>query len=278
MTLLQHTIDGEGPHLGVMLHGILGSRGNWASFAKKLAERHADWRFCTVDLRNHGDSFHAGPDDDNSLKACADDLLELFMHLGQEPAWLSGHSFGGKVAMVYADECATELSQLWILDSTPGLSTSGRVSGEVERVLDTLRSIPMPVARRDDVVEAVVARGLSLPIAKWMTTNLRRDTRDGASGFQWRFHLDGVEAMLRSYAAYDGYKMLHAPPCAIGYVRGAKSDRWTADDIAHLHALHDEGHIALTTLDNAGHWVHTDAPEALLAVFDDNLKALAAQA
>ncbi|MCP4499840.1 MAG: alpha/beta hydrolase [Deltaproteobacteria bacterium] len=268
MTQLAYTQIGEGPKLGVLLHGILGSKSNWNSIAKRLAQRLPQWRFYTVDLRNHGESFCS--DEGNTLQACGDDLLKLFMELGQEPSWLSGHSFGGKVAMLYAQEFATELEELVVLDSTPGRSNRKGISSQVERVIEVLRSISMPVAHRDEVVEAVLAKGLSLPIAKWMTTNLKRVDE----GFQWRFHLDGVEQMLKSYGEYDGWPIFERPSCKTLFVRGGKSDRWQQDDVDKLEMLGKDGTIELHTLENAGHWVHSDDPQGLLRILEESLLAL----
>ena len=51
----------------VILHGLLGSSGNWRSIARHLAERH---RVFALDLRNHGKSPHV---ESMSYPAMADD-------------------------------------------------------------------------------------------------------------------------------------------------------------------------------------------------------------
>ena len=48
--------DGPHPPTCVLVHGILGSRRNLQSLAKRLAEKFPSWQFLLVDLRNHGES------------------------------------------------------------------------------------------------------------------------------------------------------------------------------------------------------------------------------
>ena len=52
----------------VILHGLLGSSGNWRSIARRLATQH---RVFTLDLRNHGESPHL---ECMSYAAMADDV------------------------------------------------------------------------------------------------------------------------------------------------------------------------------------------------------------
>ena len=45
-------------YIGVILHGIMGHRNNWAGFAQKFVDAQKERNVCAllVDLRNHGDS------------------------------------------------------------------------------------------------------------------------------------------------------------------------------------------------------------------------------
>lgn len=46
--------DGPHPPTAVLIHGILGSRRNLLSFAKRLSQTFPSWQFLLVDLRCHG--------------------------------------------------------------------------------------------------------------------------------------------------------------------------------------------------------------------------------
>src|SRR5690606_16267672 len=101
MRTLAHTVltaKGASPRRAMLfMHGILGTRANWRSFARSFTEARPDWAAVLVDLRHHGDSLELGGDDD--LDACVDDLLALGGALDLPIRGALGHSFGGKVAL-----------------------------------------------------------------------------------------------------------------------------------------------------------------------------------
>lgn len=265
--LAHDVISGERPEAGklaFLLHGILGSKKNWGSIARRLAQRLPTWRFVTADLRCHGESQGFAPP--HTVAACAEDVAALAAHLGEEPAWLSGHSFGGKVALSYARDFAAELRTLWVLDSPPGTSRPGGGTSEVERVMRTLREVALPIAGRQELVDELAARGLSEDLGRWMTTNLAPRDR---GGFEWTFDLDGAEALLKSYAALDLWEVLERPPTGVDvhFVRGARSNRFSPDDEHRLERLGAGQGASVHVLADAGHWVHSDNPKGLLELF-----------
>ncbi|XP_036266947.1 protein ABHD11 isoform X5 [Pipistrellus kuhlii] len=92
-------LDGEaGRPALVFLHGLFGSKTNFNSIAKALAQQ-TGRRVLTVDARNHGDSPHSP---DMSYEAMIQDLQDLLPQLGLAPCVLIGHSMGGKTAMLLA--------------------------------------------------------------------------------------------------------------------------------------------------------------------------------
>lgn len=253
------------------LHGILGSRRNWLSFARRLVERTEGWRAVLVDLRNHGESHGAPPPHD--LEACALDVAALAAELGEEPRVVVGHSFGGKVALVYAREQASSLAEVWSLDAPPGLREKSS-RGDVENVFERVGEVPLPIPGRDELVKDLRARGLSLAIAKWMTTNLRH--ADSGDGFVWRFDLESAAAMLRAYSEHDAWDVLERPPSGVVpvVVQGGTSDRWLPGEEQRLEALARAGVIRHHVIAGAGHWLHTEDPDALLALLAPALMAL----
>lgn len=239
-----------------VLHGILGSARNWRTFARELVRRHPDWRLVLVDLRNHGDSRGAPPP--HTIDACAADLAALAASLDLVPEAVVGHSFGGKVALAYARDHGAGLRAVWVLDAVPG-----RVDledGEVDRVVSALRAIPMPVARRNDVHAALVARGFSDAISSWMTTNLA----PVPDGYGWRFDLDAIAEMLASYERTDLWPFLDQTRLDVRVVRAERSDRWTPHELAPFETA--PPNVQLVPLARAGHWVHVDNPEGLLTL------------
>jgi len=250
-------------------HGILGSRRNWRSFARRLVDAHPDLGVITVDLRNHGDS--PPTDGPHTLAACAADLGALAHHLGIQPAVLIGHSFGGKVVLQRASELPPCLEQVWVLDSRPEPMTAQEVQdSDVRQVISTLKRLPRKYAKRDDVVRIFSDQGFSRTLALWMTTNLRRQPGDG---YVWRFDLDGVIAMITDYYRSDLREVLTlpVPNLQVHVVRAENSHRWPASVLQWFHQLPAGAPGRLHLLPDSGHWVHVDNPDGLLDLMDAEL-------
>ncbi len=245
---------GEGPKRAFILHGILASARNWRGFARRLVGAHPDYTFVGVDLRSHGES-EAGPAP-HSLAACAEDLLRLAEQTGM-PEVVIGHSFGGKVALCYGQLAPMGLRAVWSLDSNPAMA---KVGGAVEGVIRLAAELPMPVASRD-VVEAFAQYGKG--VAAWMTTNLRRVD----AGFEWRFHVPGVLALIEDYAQTDLWPWLADPGLDVHLLWADRGLRYSAEDQERVAQLPVRGY----ELPEAGHWVHIDQPEALAALIGETL-------
>ncbi len=255
-----------------VLHGILGSGQNLRVLARRLAQELPEWAFVLVDLRNHGESRGAAAP--HTLAACAADLEAVADVLPRRPTVAIGHSFGGKVALVWgaaAEAAGRRVDAVWALDVPPG-TPDGPIEGtsEVVRVVRALRAVQTPLPRRDSIVAILVDKGFSPALAQWMTTNLRATD----AGFVWRFDLDAVEAMLRDYAATSAWPWLEDPArrARVDVLRGGRSDRWSDAELARFVG---PPRLALHLLPDAGHWVHVDDPDGLLRVLVAGLRPLA---
>ena len=270
-------VNHPGGVVAVFVHGILGSRGNWKGFARRFVERVPTASAILVDLRHHGDSHgFAEPD---SVVAAAEDIAALCAHLGTPPTLLVGHSWGGKAVLELGMRAGTTVKDIVVVDSPPGTRTFGQavVRGEIEKVIDALVSLPVGLAKnRKHLVEQLVERGLSNPIAQWMTTNLAplpQPTSDGL-GFRFKFELQAVRRMLDDYGRTDFWPAIvahHGLP-RLHMVRGAKSDRWTSDERARLQQAVAAGTVRDHLL-QTGHWVHTEDPDGLLQIVVDVVAA-----
>ena len=253
--------DRDAPRTAFLLHGILGSKQNWRAFSRRLAQQLPGWRFVTVDHRNHGDAAETpGP---HTLAACAEDLARLAAQLGP-PEVVTGHSFGGKVALAYAQQRPVGLEQVWVLDATPGAHPEvlEGAPNEVLSVMAALEQVPQPLERRDEVVGILRMQGFSQGIARWMTTNLRREPE----GYVWRFNLAGAREMIDDYFRQDLWAVVEAPQVSpeLHVVRAERSDRWSPALVARLENPPAGAPVTLHLLEDAGHWVHADNPEGLL--------------
>ncbi|XP_058201439.1 uncharacterized protein LOC131316174 isoform X2 [Rhododendron vialii] len=193
------------PPTAVLLHGILGCRKNWGTFARRLAHEFPTWQFLLVDLRCHGDSAAIKKRGPHTVASTALDILKLLGKLKLTPRVLVGHSFGGKVALSMVDQVAKPLARpvrVWVLDATPGKVRAG---GDKEdhpfELISFLRTLPKQVASKRDVVVALERHGFSKDVAQWVVTNLRESSPSGSSpsSFSWVFDLNGIAEMYQSY-------------------------------------------------------------------------------
>ena len=277
--LLHHRlVEAEGAtETAYVLHGALGSGQNFTRFIQRLARERPEYRYVLVDLRHHGQSAGAPPPD--TLAACAGDLSALAVSLGQAPRVVIGHSFGGKVALEYARQAPPGLEQVWVLDAVPG-TQDGLGGSEINRVIEAVRSVPMPAASRRDVVTFLAERaGLSSGIAEWMSTNLKRE----GQGYTWVFDLDAIEALMADYFRVDLWPFLaeaRQRPASTSRQRSAleirlvvaeRSDRWTPALRERARRLPPETRVVYHELPRSGHWVHVDNPDDLLALLREHL-------
>ncbi|XP_006826200.3 protein ABHD11, partial [Amborella trichopoda] len=249
----------------------------------------SDWRMVLLDLRNHGKSAEIGGfDPPHTMKSAALDVANLLKSKSWSwPDVVIGHSMGGKIALQFAESCAqgdygesaTLPEQLWVLDSVPGEVNPS--DGEVENVLRTLQSIPVPIPSRRWLVDHMVKLGFSKAISEWIGTNLKKA---GSSGEQmvWSFDLNGAVEMFNSYWKESYWPLLENPPqgLEIKVVRAEKSDRWTPNVLHQMENLvskgeeQGKGNVSYHILKDAGHWVHVDNPKGLIDIMAPHLESL----
>lgn len=258
-----------------LTHGIYGAGSNWRSIARKLTELRPEWGVVLVDLRQHGRSDAGEPP--HTLAACAGDLAALFGELGGVRA-LAGHSFGGKVALATRARC--DLDQTWVLDASPSRRPADP-AGTVMRVLEIMERQPRGWARRDDFVAAVVQGGqlgggtgvvnesvhggVDEGLARWLAMSL---VPEPSGTLALRFDFAALREMLADYHATDLWDALEAPVGDVEVVVAERSSALTAADRGRLAAAPPHVHVHHV---DAGHWLHIEAPAAVVELFAQRL-------
>ncbi|NOY91658.1 MAG: alpha/beta hydrolase [Deltaproteobacteria bacterium] len=243
------------------LHGVLGSRSNWRSVARRLVAGRPDIGAVLVDLREHGDSgARPGP---STLASCTADLDGLAEHLGRPVAGVLGHSFGGKVALRWSQDRGASFDEVWVVDSTPGARPDRHGSERLLEVLAALRVMPRSWPTRGDLVRRLVSMGFSESLAQWLAMNLRPEV-DG--GLVFSVDLDAIEALLDDYFAQDLWPAVEGSEVgALHLVVGGRSNVFDIDDRARARAIAARRpNVHTHILPDAGHFVHVDAPDDLL--------------
>jgi pimeloyl-ACP methyl ester carboxylesterase len=265
MPQLHHTIlrrEGEPTeHLTFVLHGILGTGANLRGLAQGMIEHAPTGRaFVMIDLRMHGRSQYYAPPHD--LEACARDLGRLEKHLGWPVREVVGHSFGGKVALAFA-AAHGDLERLAMLDSAPGARPTRQGSEDTMKVIAMLEDVPRTFSRREDFVADVESRGFSRMLAEWLAMNLVR-TEDV---FRLRLDLTAINALIDDYFVKDLWPTLEQLTCRVDLVIGGRSTVFDQNELARADRVAEQskGRVRVHRIEEAGHWLHVDAPDALLS-------------
>lgn len=245
MQLYHKQYSDQGPPL-IILHGLFGQQGNWASQARVLSD---NFSMYVLDARNHGQSPQA---ESMSYQEMAADVWETLDSLNiQQPAFI-GHSMGGKTAMQFALNWPERVSKLLVVDIAPVAYMSGP-----DRVLNALMRIdPASLASRAQADELLQADIPEKGIRDFLLTNLRRE----GEGFQWRMNLKVIHA---SFNILRGGLTLQQPyQGETLFVKGERSDYLMPaykDQI-----MRSFPNAQIKVIPDAGHWVHSEKPEQFL--------------
>ncbi|MGE5185556.1 MAG: alpha/beta fold hydrolase [Acidobacteriota bacterium] len=240
-------------HWLVLTHGIYGAGSNWRAIARKLTDRRPEWGVVLADLRQHGRSEMGQPP--HTVAACAEDVRALIAELALPVDALAGHSFGGKVMM--AARAVVDVQQTWVLDASPSAHPGALADpgNSVVGVLELMERLPRSWPRRDDFVAAVVAAGQTLALAQWLAMNV---VPDASGAYVLRLDLAALRELLADYYARDLWSSLVDPSRGdveiVLATRGAAARDYERPLPPHVHVHRIE----------AGHWLHIDAPAAVV--------------
>jgi pimeloyl-ACP methyl ester carboxylesterase len=258
---------GNGPPL-IILHGLYGSSDNWVTIARHLEK---DFTVYLPDLRNHGQSPHSDIHDYNSM---SNDILELTQDLRINKFFLAGHSMGGKVAVNFAMKWPEKINSLIIIDISPFRPQESEIRfyNEHRNILDTLLSADLSrINTRAGADSYFAGKLLSEKTRGFILKNLNRT---GENAFSWKLNVKSLSDNLEKIV--DG---LPRPPAyldpvtgfPVTFIKGADSEYLPDYEIITIKKLFPAADII--TVQNAGHWVHADRPDAIIAILLKQLQA-----
>jgi pimeloyl-ACP methyl ester carboxylesterase len=248
----------------VLLHGF-GNEGHvWDDLAPALAPY---YRTLAFDLRGHGDSDRdpqARYDYDHHVA----DLEAAVGALGIARLVLCGHSFGGRVATLFAARHPDRMAGLVIVDAGPELDARG----VVRIVVDGERQLDASFASVADY-ERTLARAYPAARPGVLARLARHGLRARADGrFERKtdpaFHRRAAQASPQQADARERettrrlWEALRRIPCPTLVVRGAASDV-LSPEVAERMVEEALPAGRLVVVAQAGHSVMTDNPEGL---------------
>lgn len=244
---------GKGQPL-IILHGLFGLNDNWQSFSKQITEN--DIAVYAVDLRNHGSSPHNSVFDYDSM---ADDVFAFILKHDLQNVTIMGHSLGGKVAMKLALKHQEILKSLIVVDIAPRYYAPHH-----QQIIKALQAVDLDTVNTRAEADHILSGYLDDAGVKMF---LLKNLYWKGDRLQWRFNLnviaekiDSVGERITSNEKYEGKTL---------FIRGEKSNYITDDDKSEILNLFPKAEIK--TCANAGHWVHADNPECMLATVRDFL-------
>lgn len=243
---LNYKVSGTGPPL-IILHGFLGSLDNWQTHARSLSDMATVY---IVDARNHGRSPHY-PEHNYALMA--EDLNAFMDEHGLTKASLLGHSMGGKAVMEFANRYPEKIEKLIVADISPR-----QYNWNYDSVFEALHNVKLDqVTNRNDAEEMLREVMKEDSMVQFLLKSLDRNP-DGT--YQWKMNLEvlynNFDEVIKGIELKGTY---HFPTLVI---RGGNSKYVLEDDIAQYKQHFTE--LEIVTLDNAGHWLHAEAPKAFL--------------
>lgn len=244
---------GETGETVVFLHGLFGQGKNFTQIAKALTP---DLQSVLIDLPNHGDSEWTETFDYiEQADLVAEHLRRTVASDG--PVHLVGHSMGGKVAMVLALRHPELISSLAVVDISPVARES---MGEFDHLIGSLSRLDLAeLSSRGEADELLQEPIPERMVRGFLLQSLVRDSE----GFRWRVNLDLLHESLPQIGGFPEFteETFEGP---VLWIAGAESD-YVQDDFAPaMRALFPR--VSLTTIKDAGHWVHAEKPEVFSAV------------
>ncbi|MCR6030831.1 alpha/beta fold hydrolase [Nocardioides sp. zg-579] len=254
-TLHDTEVGGPGGARTVFLHGLFGQGKNFTQAARTLEP---DLHSLLVDLPNHGRSaWTDSVDYVDVADAVADHLRGGFAADG--PVHLVGHSMGGKVAMVLALRHPDLVGRLVVVDISP---TANGGTGEFEHLLDSLARLDVDaVARRADADRLLSEDIPDERVRGFLLQNLRSHGAD----FRWQANLALLRAELATIGGFPDASQLGDGVFdhPVLWLAGERSSYVRDEHDATMRRLFPR--TRLVTIKGAGHWVHSEQPEAFVS-------------
>lgn len=240
----------------IILHGLFGMSDNWTTLSRQFAEN--GFLVYAVDARNHGRSLHS---EEFNYSVMSEDLIELLDEEGISIASVIGHSMGGKTAMWLACNHPDRVSKLITADISPKYYSPHHqtIFAAIHRV-----DLQQLTSRRE--AETGLREMLhDEDTVQFLLKNLYWNEKEKLA---WRFYLTGITKNIGSIGMalpaeyrYNGQTL---------FLRGEKSGYITVGDESEI--IKHFPNAMISTVSNAGHWIHAENPKGFMDVVMSFLK------
>jgi 2-succinyl-6-hydroxy-2,4-cyclohexadiene-1-carboxylate synthase len=236
-----------------LLHGFTGSSGNWAPLCSALADR---FQTIAIDLPGHGNSSSPSDPSRYSAERLADDIVQVADEVGADRFALMGYSMGGRMALRCALRHPERISALVLESTSPGIVDSAARHARIAS--DSL------------LAESIEKKGVVWFVDQWemlslwaTPKNLTPERRSALREQRLKNDAQGLANSLRGAGAgtvepvIDRLLSIDVPSLIIAgaldtaYVEYAKIMERAVP------------HARMEIIDDAGHSIHFEKPDAL---------------
>ncbi len=254
MKLLNYQQIGQGSNL-VLIHGLFGSLENLNSVAKALA---SDYCVTSIDVRNHGNSFH---ENNMSYQVLAQDIAYLLDHLAIKQAHILGHSMGGKIAMKLALTQPSLIDKLIIADIAPVTYPAHHTN-----IIKGLLAIDLTqIKNRHDADKQLAKYVDNQGVRQFLLRNLSKDPQ---GNFYFKCNIDYInqcyEQIMQGFEndnnSYQGDTL---------FIKGGNSDYIRSEHRNIIIKLFPQSKAKI--LNGAGHWLHAEKTTVFNKIVKDFL-------
>lgn len=251
----------------VFLHGLMGSSANWRKVTSSLGNA---YHILVFDQRGHGRSFQ--PKMGYRPEDYSDDLFKILNELGWDRVRLVGHSMGGRNALNFSHRWPQRVIGLVLEDIGPDASAEA-----VDRIEHLIGLVPTPFANRAEAKSFLLEKFPTLIpenlqaqiLAQYFYSNMD-ERSDGLT--DWRFSKAGVLESLRAGRERERWDELRGLEMPTLIVRGENS--LDLNRPIYERMLRENPRLTGVEIAKAGHWVHSDQPEAFVTVLKNFLGGL----
>ena len=230
-----------------ILHGLFGMLDNWHRVAGALSEEYVVY---TVDQRNHGHSPHSN---EMNYEIMAMDLKNLMDDLGVKKATILGHSMGGKTVMQFCEMFPEMVEKLIVVDIAPKAYKPGHTM-----YFEALKSLDFAsFEKRRDAEQALEAYEPNAGIRLFLLKNM---TRKKGGGFELKMNLKAIENAYKEIIGSANIK--NGFEGEVLFIKGENSRYLEDEDLEVILNLYPNAKI--TSVPNAGHWVHAENYQGFL--------------
>lgn len=256
MSELHFSTLGSGEPL-VILHGLFGSGKNWQSHARQFADH---FQVFTVDLRNHGESFHA---DEMNYSVMAVDVALLLYRLELSDCDILGHSMGGKVAMMLALQNPDLVARMIVADIAPVAYFH-----HYDDLINPILALPLATIESRAQAEQLLRQNIPEDqLRAFLLQNLVREP----AGWRWRVNWKVIQRDMEWLTGFGDLPQDWLIELPSLFIRGEKSDYIGNAEIEII--KHRFSDCKIETITAAGHWLHAEKPEAFNRLVVDFLHA-----